>query len=257
MPVNYVDFEQAKDSEGLRLIVMPGIPSPWSEAAKGILHVKGIDYQAIYLDHQNKDMSAWAKTRSAPVAVFNDEKPRNNWLDILLLAERLQSEPALLPTDEEDKAIVIGLCHMICGENGLGWLGRLDSVHKGLTGQPGGFVPPVAQYLAAKYGYAANADHDYEAGLIRILETLSTRLKRQHEVGSRYLFGEALTALDIYFSTFIAYFSPLSEEHCPMLPAMRDVFSANSAAIEAALDPVLIQHRDFIYQTHLELPLSL
>lgn len=80
MPVNYVDFEQAKDSEGLRLIVMPGIPSPWSEAAKGILHVKGIPYQAIYLDHQNKEMSAWAKTRSAPVAVFNDEKPRNNWL---------------------------------------------------------------------------------------------------------------------------------------------------------------------------------
>lgn len=93
--------------------------------------------------------------------------------------------------------------------------------------------------------------------MIRILETLSTRLKRQHQAGSRYLFGEALTALDIYFSTFIAYFSPLSEGHCPMLPAMRDVFSANSAAIDAALDPVLIQHRDFIYQTHLELPLPL
>ena len=257
MPINYVDFEQAKNSDGLRLITMPGIPSPWSEAAKGILHVKKIPYQAVQLDHHNKEMSAWAKTRSAPVAVFNDDQPRNNWLDILLLSERLQPSTPLLPKDEEERATVIGLCQMICGEGGLGWLGRLDSVHKGLNGEKGGFAPPVAQYLASKYGYEESMEHNYESGLIRIIETLSTRLKRQQAAGSKYLFGEQLTALDIYFSTFIAYFSPLSDADCAMLPPLREVFSTNSSAIEAVLDPILLEHRDFIYQQHLELPLSL
>jgi hypothetical protein len=40
MPIEFVDLEAARDAAGLRMVVVSGVPSPWGEAAKGILHVK-------------------------------------------------------------------------------------------------------------------------------------------------------------------------------------------------------------------------
>ena len=36
----YVDVERARAMTGLRLVLTSGVPGPWSEAAKSILHVK-------------------------------------------------------------------------------------------------------------------------------------------------------------------------------------------------------------------------
>ena len=52
-------------------------------------------------------------------------------------------------------------------------------------------------------------------------------------------------------------FSPLPPEQCEMLDMIRDAFAVMDDATAAALDPVLIEHRDFIYNEFLELPLSL
>ena len=96
------------------MVVVPGVPSPWGEAAKGILHVKGLEWLAIKLDTSNQVMVDWMGTNSAPVVVYNDEAPRSGWADILLLSERLSNKPALLPADPALRTLAMGLSHEIC-----------------------------------------------------------------------------------------------------------------------------------------------
>jgi hypothetical protein len=42
-----------------------------------------------------------------------------------------------------------------------------------------------------------------------------------------------------------------------MEASMRQAFETRDAQIEAALDPILLEHRDMMYAEYLELPLSL
>ncbi len=42
MAFTYLSVEEAIRRGGLRMVVVGGVPSPWGEAAKGLLHVKGI-----------------------------------------------------------------------------------------------------------------------------------------------------------------------------------------------------------------------
>jgi len=39
----YIEVDQAIPMSGLRVVFSPGLPGPWSESAKGILHVKKIE----------------------------------------------------------------------------------------------------------------------------------------------------------------------------------------------------------------------
>ena len=41
---NYLSVEAAIPLTGLRLVLTRGVPGPWGEAAKAILHVKQIPY---------------------------------------------------------------------------------------------------------------------------------------------------------------------------------------------------------------------
>src|SRR5690349_14276478 len=114
MAVRYVSVEQAIAASGLRMVVVGGVPSPWGEAAKGILHVKQIDWLAVRLAYDSEPLRQWAGQRSGPVAVYDNEPPRAGWAEILLLAERLQPTPSLLPADGADRATMFGLAHEIC-----------------------------------------------------------------------------------------------------------------------------------------------
>ena len=257
MPIEYVDFEAGRESDGLRMVYVPGVPSPWGEAAKGVLHVKRIQYTALRLDQANKGMIDWIGGRSGPVALYREEAPRPGWAEILLLAERLSPEPSLLPADPDQRALAIGLSHEICGEMGLGWCRRLQGVHDGLSGGDAGFPKGVAQYLGPKYGYRPEEADTYQARVVGILEMLAARLHRQREAGSRFYLGSALSAVDIYSAAFMALVRPLPPEQCPMPEKMRAAFQSTDPATEKALDPILLEHRDFLYSDHLELPLSL
>jgi glutathione S-transferase len=256
VPINYVDVDEAIGRDGLRMVVVGGLPSPWGEAAKGILHVKGIEWAAVRLAYDSEALKAWAGQRSGPVAIYDNEKPRAGWSEILLLAERLAPEPALLPADEADRVVVMGIAQELCGEGGLGWSRRLQLIDAGLN-DAGGFVPPVAKYLSRKYGYRPGIAAEAKQRIIAILSMLSARLKAQQDTGSNYLVGETLTAADIYCATFAGMFRPLPEDVCAMDRHMRRAFETPDAAIEAVLDPILIAHRDMMYAEHLELPLSL
>ena len=204
MPVHFVDFEEARAAGGLRMVVVSGVPSPWGEAAKSILHVKQIPWTAVRLDTSNDALASWTGERSGPVVIFDDEAPRSGWAEILLLAEHLAPKPALLPEDAEKRALVFGLSHEICGEMGLGWARRLAAVHAGLQNQ-GGFPAGVAGYLAVKYGYREEEGDRYGPRVVSLLEMLSRRLLAQREAGNSYYVGTALTALDIYWAVFAVF----------------------------------------------------
>ena len=256
MPVNYVSVEDAIARDGLRMVVVGDIPSPWGEAAKGILHVKGIEWAAVRLVYDSDELKRWAGQRSGPVAIYNGEPPRSGWSEILALAERLAPKPALVPDDAGQRIAVFGIAQELCGEGGLGWSRRLDLIDARFAGR-GGFAEPVAKYLARKYGYRPGVGDDARRRVRSALSMLSARLKSQRAAGSEYIVGDGLTAADIYCATFAGMFQPLAEDVCAMDKHMRIAFDTLDDDTRAVLDPILFEHRDMMYERHLELPLSL
>jgi glutathione S-transferase len=256
MPFQYVSVEEAMKRGGLRMVVVGGVPSPWGEAAKGILHIKGIEWVAVRLAYDSEPLKEWAGQRSGPVAMYEKERPRAGWAEILLLAERLAPTPPLLPADPAERALVFGLAHEICGEAGLGWSRRLQLVHAGLQ-NAGGFPERVAKYVGKKYGYSPEAGATSGPRVAELLRMLAARLKAQHKANGRYYVGDSLTAVDVYSATFTAMFAPLPPERCEMEASTRAAFETQDAQTEAALDPILLEHRDMMYAEYLELPLSL
>jgi glutathione S-transferase len=252
----YVGVEEAVKRRGVRMVVIGDVPSPWGEAAKGILHIKGIEWVAVRLTYDSELLKEWAGQRSAPVVVYENERPRAGWAEILLLAERLAATPPLLPANPADRALVFGLAHEICGEEGLGWSRRLQLVHAGLH-NAGGFPERVSKYLARKYGYNPEAGAAAGPRVAELLGMLIVRLRAQHQLGSRYYVGSSLTVTDIYSATFAAMFDPLPPDQCKMDEKTRAAFTARDARIDASLDSILFEHRDMIYREYLELPLSL
>jgi glutathione S-transferase len=256
MTFQYVSVDEAIKRNGVRMVVVGGVPSPWGEAAKGILHVKNIEWAAVRLVYDSEPLKEWAGQRSGPILVYNDERPRSGWAEILLLAERLAPNPSLLPEDAAGRALVFGLAHEICGEQGLAWSRRLQLIHAGLDDK-GGFPERVCKYLAKKYDYSQDAGANAGGRVTDVLRMLALRLKEQRQAGSRYYIGDALTAVDIYSATCMAMFVPLPPEQCQMDGPTRAAFETRDAQIDAALDPILFEHRDRIYAESLELPLSL
>jgi len=256
MDISYLSVEEAVSRPGLRMVVVGNVPSPWSEAAKGIFRLKGIQWTAVRLSYDSKLLKEWAGERSAPVAIYNDEPPRSGWDDILELAERLAPAPALLPHAVEQRETVMQLGRDICGKHGLGWTRRLHMIHAGLHGE-GGFTPEVSGYLAKKYGYTPEAGANADARVGQLLKMLSERLKAQRGAGSDYLVGDSVTAADIYSATFLALLRPLPESVCKMDSSTRKAFELRGPDSDEALDESLLAHRAMMYERHLALPLSL
>src|SRR5580658_9681269 len=76
MTFQYVSVEDAMKRGGLRMVVVGGVPSPWGEAAKGILHIKGIEWVAVRLTYDSEPLKQWAGQRNGPVAIYENERPR-------------------------------------------------------------------------------------------------------------------------------------------------------------------------------------
>ena len=128
MTFQYVSVDEAIKRSGVRMVVVGGVPSPWGEAAKAILHVKNIEWAAVRLVYDSEPLKEWTGQRSGPILIYNNERPRAGWAEILLLSERLAPNPSLLPKDATDRALVFGLAHEICGEQGLAWSRRLQLI---------------------------------------------------------------------------------------------------------------------------------
>lgn len=257
----YLSVAQARSRPGLRLVLSVGVPGPWGEAAKGLFHVKGIPFVRVRQEPggENPELEAWTGHDNAPIAVYEDERPRAHWEEKIWLAERLAPEPPLVPETPAERALMFGLIHEIAGETGFAWSRRLMMLREVLAlplpdDHP---VRRTVERLGRKYGYAPAVAEAAPARVVAILELMSEQLRRQRERGSRFLVGDALTALDVYWATFAAMVEPLPPELCPMPEPMRRSYTVADASIRAAADPGLLAHRDFVYGEYLELPIDL
>jgi glutathione S-transferase len=247
----------------LRLVLSAGVPGPWGEAAKGLFFAKGIAYARVRQapGEANEELRAWTGHDNAPQAVYQDEPARVAWESLIFLAERLAEGPALVPASPAERAQMFGLAHELAGENGLGWSRRLMMLHATL-GLPASVLPeahPVrvqVQGLARKYGYSPSAAQAAPARVAGILRLLSDQLAEQQRRGRRFLVGERLSALDIYWAAFAAMVSPLPESQCAMPAHMRALYELGDPALRSACSPELLAHRDFVYRGHMELPVA-
>jgi glutathione S-transferase len=256
MTLEYIGIDEAIARDGLRMVVVGGVPSSWGEAAKGFFHIKRIPWVATRLVYDSDALTAWSGGRlSAPIVAFDDEPRLFDWQEILMLAERLAPEPALLPASPADRERALELAGKFCAPNGLGWMRRLQVVHAGLA-KVGGFSERVAGYLGKKYGYTPETGAKAGARTRELLDAFGSTLRARRAAGSDYYF-DAPSAVDVYSATFMAMFRPLPEADCPMNPSIRAAFEWLDAETAAAIDPILFEHRDMMYARHLELPLSL
>jgi glutathione S-transferase len=143
----------------------------------------------------------------------------------------------------------LGISHEICGELGFGWNRRLDMM------RPPEGQPPSD--FGKKYSY-----NDTDAALankrvITLIKELATILKVQAKQDSEFLVGNSITAADFYWAAFSNFIVLQSQEECPVNPQARPMFENTPSEITAAIDPILIEHRDRIMRTYCKLPLEL
>lgn len=254
MSDGYLSIAEARERGGLRLVVIRGVPSPWTQAAKGLFHVKGIEYAKVALapDEPRETLREWTGQDSFPAAMYEDERPRTSWEEILWLAERLAPSPRLVPVDPGERILMFGLAREICGELGLGWCRRLLAMGSAMrSGSNPAMAAMGRKYLSSESETALAIDR-----IVEVLGLLADRLRQSQQAGHRYLMGEALTAMDVYWATFCNLLKPLPAEKMPLAPGIQAMFEAREPEIVEALDPALLAHRDFVYETHLELPVE-
>jgi len=266
--LHYVSIAEARNLPGLRIVLGAyADPGMWREACKGICYAKGLSYTPVVtanagssdtefgLNGTDRELREWTAQSSAPVMVWNDERPRSTWIEQLHLAERLAPEPSLIPRDVEDRVRMFGLAHELCGENGFGWMGRLMLVDIGM--EPLAKDGPEYNFwlrFGQKYGLSAEAIAAAPGRMAECLTALDTQLATEQARGHRFFFGNALSALDIYWATFLGLIDPLPEEQCPMASFFRPLYTNTHPVVRAALSARLIAHREFIYREFLELP---
>lgn len=259
MTFRFVDFSQAKldrDAGKTVLVSVAQIPSPWSESVKGLLHLQGREFSVLRLDPRNQELHAWAGSPSAPALLLPGKSGITQAVEIIEALQETGQGKSLLPADQNDRSAVLDLVRELVDPGGLAWNRRLMGIHGGLTGQ-GGFVEPIAQYLGKKYGYEASKVPKAQERLVETLGMLTRRLRKQKDANMPYLFGREISAADVYCAVTMAIFAPLDERQCPMDPAIRKTFEERDETTGQALDPILLEHRDFIYRHHLELPVRL
>ncbi|MBV9840096.1 MAG: hypothetical protein JOY99_00930 [Sphingomonadaceae bacterium] len=248
----YVSAEDALTLPGLRIAFTRGYPGPWSEAVKAIFEIKRIDYVPVVQEAggANETLYRWTGQRSAPVAMFEDERPRALWSEMIMLAERLAPDPPMLPADQDERAAMFGLCHEICGEDGLGWNARALA----FAAAEGDARSPAGP-LRARFADGADVDHA-RIRVNAVIGMLARRLTAQRDVGRRYFIGTRLSAADIYWTTFSNFFASMPASICPMPDAYRAMAEVCAAALDRPLPPILVVHRDDILERYFTLPMS-
>ncbi len=247
--------EAAKMKKGTRITFVPGIQAIYAEALKNICHVKkikiirvlhpfmGIDKKT-GKDRQAKLYELTSQT-SLPTMLHDEERPRNVWIEQLALAEEIGSSDSinLIPDNFQERVDMFGLCSIVLGEDGFVWNMRI------LSDSP----------LARKYGYSDDASSRAPIKMAEIMKLIDLQLKNQEEKGSKYLIGDKISALDIYWSTISMTVLPASLEIMPKTKqneGMLFFFEANSKIpeIKDVLSDRILYHRDYILKTYCETP---
>ncbi len=253
--MEFKSIEALKTTPGLRLVLVAGAPSPWSQAAKAMMEYKNLEFTAgrLAAGETNDDLVAWTGINSAPVLVYEDEKPLERWTDILFLIERLAPTPALIPEEPEQRVKLFGIAHELCGELGLGWNRRLLMFAPMVES---GNAPEGITRMAGKYHYN-NADmKQADARIVATLQMLHRQLERQQQAGSDYFVGDAPSAVDFYWTAFSNLVEIISWDKIPVPENFRPLFQLNNPAVTAAFTPLLREHRERFFATHFKSPME-
>ena len=165
---------------------------------------------------------------------------------ITLLAERLEPRRPLIPSNPRQRAWMFGLLQALAGRM-AGWSRRLMSCMAGVDN-----FPDNIRSMALKYDYSDSLAAVAEQRVAEVLQLFSQTLEQQQARGSDFLVGDALTALDLYFSIFIGImYRPLKDEYLPIPSAMRAGYELPSELLDAAIQPNIYTHRDRIFQEFL------
>jgi glutathione S-transferase len=252
----FVDLEAARARGGLRLVILARTPSPWSEAARGLFHVKRLPFVAVRHWPPGPELMAWTRGHNAPAALYDDEPALTGWDEILALAERLAPQPALVPGGAE-RIELLGLAHELLSVGGVAWNARALLIEAGLaSGGKHGFPLRIAQFLAPKYQARGPTFELTRTRLLESLELLAQRLAKNSEAGP-YYFGDRFTALDIYSAAALHVIAPLPAHYCPEGQMLRPAFEWLQAELGAGIPRRLLEHRLLVYERHLELPIQL
>lgn len=255
--MKYLSVAEARTMPGLRLVLTAYMPGPWGEAAKYIFGARDVPFVAVeqLAMEANDELFAWTGMRNAPIAMYEDEPPQSTWLEILLLAERIGSGPSLIPEDPVDRALMMGFSTEICGPDGFAWSRRLELMGRSDVRRPADRNYDIAR-MTRSYGVTAETIARAPKRMISIMQGLARQLRRQKEAGSDYLVGDRLSACDLHWAAFAGFVAPLPPELCPMPDFMRHNYSGLTPELGDALDPILLEHRDRVYERHIELPMD-
>lgn len=259
--IETVDVATAREQDGLRLVLSAGVPGPWGEAARGLLQAKGLSWVRVRQapGFANEELEAWTGHANAPQLVYNDEPARCEPSGMIFLLEKVRPEISLVPEDPELRASMFGFIHELAGEMGFGWSRRLMMLHSSAQLPPEMTAPirEVLDRLGERYGYSAEAAEKAPGRVSEILRMLTAQLQQQKQQGSPYFLGETLTAIDIYWAAFAALLEPLPDAVCAMPAGLRSQYHVTDESIRVGGDAILLDHRDFIYENTLELPIDL
>lgn len=250
--MDYVSIEAAQAGTGLALVVNAGVPGPWSESAKALFRHHQVPFLAVpqIPAAANDALVAWTGHRNAPIAVYPGEAPMTRALELLQLAERLGSGPSLLPEARSARIQVTGWVQEIAGEAGFGWCARhliFDTWARQMNPET-----RAANPMFSAYGYDESRQESMLESAQMFLRDLADALTGR---STGYLVGDQLTAADLYWAYFSNLLAPLSNEVNPMQAASRAAYEIPGQML-AGYDPILLEHRDFIFFTHLQQPLD-
>src|SRR5215475_6946319 len=108
MTIEYVALEAARAARGTRIITPALVPSPWSEAAKGLFAIAELSALVVARGRDAADSIAWTGVDNVPVVLHDDEPARTNWSAIVGLVARL-APGAIIPADPVARAADMGL----------------------------------------------------------------------------------------------------------------------------------------------------
>jgi hypothetical protein len=250
--MDYVSIEAAQAGTALALVVNAGVPGPWSESAKALFRHHQVPFLAVpqIPAAANDALVAWTGHRNAPIAVYPGEAPMTRALELLQLAERLGSGPSLLPEARSARIQVTGWVQEIAGEAGFGWCARhliFDTWARQMNPET-----RAANPMFSAYGYDESRQESMLESAQMFLRDLADALTGR---STGYLVGDQLTAADLYWAYFSNLLAPLPNEVNPMQAASRAAYEIPGQML-AGYDPILLEHRDFIFFTHLQQPLD-
>lgn len=252
MPIEFVDVETAKAARGTRLVVNALVPSPWSEAMKGLFALTELPAVAVRRAMDTQAIDAWTGIDNVP-ALFHDREPiRASWAQIVAFVDRMAPDRHVVPRDVAARADVMGILDVIAGEGGIGWNARLAMIDASFaTNGASGFPPMVAKYLAKRYGYSADSIAAARSRIAEQLTFLASKLTAD------YFGGTVPNAVDVYSATFLTpVAAPIADADCPgIVPPLRAAFTSAHAAFGSLVPAPLLAHRTRMFDRHLAWPI--